>query len=161
MNYFGDIKMTTNWQPYEFLLGDWEGGHEGDPRQGHGIFSFSFDLDRNILVRKNRTVFPTTKERPGYTHDDLLIFYTEVTGLTRAIYFDNEDHVIHYEVSLSPDEHTITLVSDPVPSMPQFRFIYIKTGENDLLGRFEMTPPGQPGAFFTYLEGTSHRLPTK
>ena len=93
--------MATNWQPYEFLLGEWEGGHEGDPKAGHGIFSFNFDLDRNILVRKSHTVFPDTPERHGYVHDDLLIIYTENTGDMRGIYFDNEEHVIHYQVSLS------------------------------------------------------------
>ncbi len=150
--------MATDWQAFEFLLGEWEGGHEGDPGQGHGFFSFSFDLERNILVRKNHTVFPDTPERPGYAHDDLLIFYNENSGEARGIYFDNEHHVIHYEVSLSPDGKTITLESKPEPGAPQFRFTYVKTGEDTMLNRFEMTPPGQGGAFFTYLEGTSRRI---
>ena len=91
--------MAIDWENWMFLLGEWEGGHEGDPGQGYGRFSFSFELDQNILVRRNRTIFPATKEREGYTHDDLLIIYTEFTGSKRAIYFDNEEHVIHYEVS--------------------------------------------------------------
>ena len=150
--------MATNWQPYEFLLGEWEGGHEGDPKAGHGIFSFNFDLDRNILVRKSHTVFPDTPERHGYVHDDLLIIYTENTGDMRGIYFDNEEHVIHYQVSLSADGKTITLESKPEPAAPQFRFTYIKTADDTMMNRFEMTPPGKPGAFFTYLEGTSRRI---
>ncbi len=150
--------MSIDWEAWKFLLGEWEGGHEGDPGQGHGIFSFSFDLDQNILVRKNRTSFATTSERAGYTHDDLLIVYTEFNGEKRAIYFDNEEHVIHYATSVSADGNTITLVSDPILAVPQFRFTYVKMGENELLGRFEMTPPGKPGAFFTYLEGTSRRI---
>jgi hypothetical protein len=150
--------MATNWQPYEFLLGEWEGGHAGDPGAGHGTFSFSFDLDRNILVRKSHTVFPDTPERRGYAHDDLLIIYTEHMGEMHGIYFDNEEHVIHYQVSLSADEKTITLVSKPEPGAPQFRFTYIKTGEDAAINRFEMTPPGKLGIFFTYLEGTSRRI---
>ena len=153
--------MAIEWEAYEFLLGEWEGGREGDPGQGHGRFSFTFELDKNILVRRNRTIFPPTKEREGYTHDDLLIIYTEATGEKRAIYFDNEEHVIHYAASVSPDQKTNSLVSDLTPSAPQFRFSYIKTGKDTLDARFEMTPPGKPGAFFTYIEGSAQRLKRK
>ncbi len=79
----------------------------------------------------------------------------------RAIYFDNEEHTIHYEVSISPDQNSIILESDPVPSAPQFRFTYIKTGDDTLDARFEMTPPGQPGDWFVYLEGSSKRIKSK
>jgi hypothetical protein len=150
-----------DWKAWEFLLGEWEGGHESDSGQGYGRFSFSLELDKNILARRSRTVFPTTPERQGYTHDDLLIVYTEFSGVKRAIYFDNEEHTIHYEVSISPDQNSIILESDPVPSAPQFRFTYIKTGDDTLDARFEMTPPGQPGAWFVYLEGSSRRVKTK
>jgi hypothetical protein len=150
--------MAIDWEAWMFLLGDWESGHEGDPGQGYGRFSFSFELDQNILARRNRTIFPATLEREGYTHDDLLIIYTEFTGLKRAIYFDNEEHVIHYEVSVSPDQNSIFLVSDPAPSIAQFRFTYIKTRENALNARFEIAPPGQAGAFMVYLEGIARRI---
>jgi len=153
--------MAIDWEAWKFLLGEWEGGNEGDPGEGSGRFSFSFDLDKNILVRKSCTIFPDTKERPGFTHDDLLIIYVDSSGIKRAIYFDNEEHTIHYEVNVSPDQKKITLESSPVPSMPQFRFTYIKTGEDRLDARFEMTPPGVPGAFFVYLEGTSRRIGSK
>lgn len=152
--------MPMDWSAWKFLLGEWEGGHAGDPGQGTGTFSFSFDLDENILLRKNHTVFPPTKERQGYYHDDLLIIYNEYNGEKRGIYFDNEQHVIHYAVSVSPDGNTLTLESNPLPSMPQFRFTYIKTGPDSIIGRFEMTPPGKPGAFFTYLEGPARRKKT-
>ena len=150
--------MPIDWTDWKFLLGEWEGDHSGDPVQGYGTFSFSFDLDENILVRKNRTVFPTTSEREGYEHDDLIIVYSEYTGEKRAIYFDNEQHVIHYTAKVSDDGKSITLESDPLPSMPQFRFTYIQTGENTVFARFEMTPPDKPGAFFTYIEGGARRI---
>jgi hypothetical protein len=153
--------MAIDWEAWKFLLGEWEGENEGDPGEGSGRFSFDFNLDENILVRRSRTIFPTTPEREGYTHDDLLIIYVESSGIKRAIYFDNEEHTIHYEVNVSTDQNQITLESDPVPSMPQFRFTYIKTGEDTLDARFEMTPPGVPGAFFVYLEGSSRRIGSK
>ncbi len=150
--------MAIDWQAWKFLIGKWEGSHAGDPGAGSGTFTFGFDLDENILVRKSHTVFPDTKERPGYAHDDLIIVYQEYSGETRAIYFDNEQHVIHYTARVSPDGSTITLESSPVPGMPQFRFTYIKTGPGSVDARFEMTPPGEPGAFFTYLEGPARRI---
>ena len=153
--------MPIDWEAWEYLLGEWEGEHEGDPGQGYGRFSFSFELDENILVRRNQTVFPATKERAGFAHDDLLIIYTEFNGAMRAIYFDNEEHVIHYEVNVLPDQKTITLESDLTLSAPQFRFTYIKTGEDTLEARFEMAPPGAPGAFAIYLEGTATRISPK
>lgn len=149
--------MSIDWDAWKFLLGEWEGGHVSDPEQGYGRFSFNFDLDENILVRKSRTMFPATREREGYTHDDLSIIYTEFTGTKRGIYFDNEEHVIHYEVN-SPDQNTITLVSDPEPSTPQFRFTYIRKGKDTLEARFEMAPPGKPRDFSVYLHGISTRI---
>jgi hypothetical protein len=157
----GVNSMSINWEAWKFLLGEWEGGHEGDPGQEYGIFSFSFALDENILVRRNRTVFPATKERAGYAHDDLLIIYTEFTGIKRAIYFDNEEHVIHYEVKVSADEKMITLESDPVPTAPQFRFTYMQTGADTLEAKFEIAPPGKAGEFAMYLEGTAKRINPK
>ncbi len=150
--------MSIDWSAWQFLLGSWESAHTGDPGAGTGVFSFSFDLDENILVRKSHTVFPDTPERPGYAHDDLVIIYTEFTSEKRAIYFDNEQHVIHYAVRVSLDNPTIILESDPLPGLPQFRFTYVKTGENTVNARFEMTPPGKPGEFFTYLEGDASRI---
>ncbi len=143
---------------YEFLEGDWEGGDEQDPSQGYGRNSFSFDLERNIFVRKNRTVFAATPQRPAFTHDDLLIIYREPAGAMRGIYFDNEQHVIHYEVSVADDQQTLSLTSDAAPSMPQFRFTYLRTGQDTVDARFEIAPPGKPGAFNLYLQGSMKRL---
>lgn len=153
--------MSSDWEAWKFLLGEWEGGNPNDPEQGRGIFSFSFELDENILVRRNRTTFPDTHERPGYTHADLLIIYTEFNGMKRAIYFDNEQHVIHYEVKVTPGQNKIILESDPVPSMPQFRFTYSGWGKNSLEAKFEMAPPGAAGEYSVYLEGTARRTGEK
>ena len=144
--------MATDWQAFLFLLGEWEGGNESNPS-----FSFSFALDGNILVRKNRMVIHPTSDREGYTHDDLLTIYNEVTGLKRAIYFDNEDHVIHYEVSVAPDQKTIARVNDPVPTAPLFRFTYVSTGEV-MDARLEIAPPGEPDGFIIYIEGPARRI---
>jgi hypothetical protein len=81
--------------------------------------------------------------------------------MKRAIYFDNEEHVIHYEANVSPDQKTISLVSEPAQSAPQFKFTYVKTGEKSMEARFEIAPPGAPGVFTRYLEGTARRISPK
>lgn len=153
--------MSIDWQAWKYLLGQWQGENTGDPGQGTGTFTFSFDLDESILVRNSHTVYPATPERDAFAHDDLLIIYTEYNGEKRGIYFDNEEHVIHYAVKVGDGGNTITLESEPVPSMPQFRFTYIKTGPDTVNGRFEMAPPGKPGEFFIYLEGPAKRITQK
>jgi hypothetical protein len=153
--------MSIDWSAWKYLLGEWQGGNTGQPGEGRGTFSFTFDLDQNILVRRSHTEYPASAERQAFVHDDLMIVYAEYTGEKRAIYFDNEQHVIHYSASESPDGNTLTLLSDALPSMPQFRFTYIQAGPDTVHGRFEMTPPGKPGAFFTYLEGPSQRVGSK
>ncbi|MGA2593186.1 MAG: hypothetical protein ABSH32_24995, partial [Bryobacteraceae bacterium] len=88
-----------DWGALQYLLGDWTGEGSGGPGQGAGSFSFQPDLQGKILVRKNHAEYPATKERAAFVHDDLMIVYREPPdkGL-HAIYFDNEQHVIRYEV---------------------------------------------------------------
>jgi hypothetical protein len=81
--------------------------------------------------------------------------------MKRAIYFDNEEHVIHYEANVSPDQKTISFVSESTSSAPQFRFTYFKIGEGSMEARFEIAPPGQAGAFMVYLEGIARRISPK
>ncbi len=78
-------------------MGEWQGEGGGDPGQGTGTFTFAHDLDNTIIVRKNHSVYPATKNKPAFTHDDQMTIY-QTGNTTRAIYFDNEGHVINYNV---------------------------------------------------------------
>jgi len=73
----------------------------------------------------------------------------------RAIYFDNEGHVIPYAVT-STDE-AIILVSDPEQSAPRFRTTYWKVENGTVITRFEIAPPGSPDGFAVYVEGSAKR----
>lgn len=127
-----------------------EGENKGAPGQGEGSFTFSLDLDGNVLVRKRSTSFPDSKDRPAFTHFDWTFHYQEMDG-KHAIYFDNEGHTIHYEIENKQDE--LVLTSPVIPGAPRFRFTYIKKSASELLMRFEMTPPGKTNEFLVYLEG--------
>jgi hypothetical protein len=151
-------KETDKWESWRFLLGEWTGETSpGQPGQGSGSFTFSLDLDNNILVRKGMTRFPATKDRPAIAHDDLMIVYQQSQQPAQAIYFDNEDHVIKYATEFSSSKDTLTFLSEIIPNAPRFRLSYIKIGPDTLKNIFEMTPPGKPEAFKPYLEGLVHR----
>jgi hypothetical protein len=123
--------QTDPWKDLQFLSGEWVA--EGAP----GACSFTFDLQRKIIVRKNLSEAPTR-------HEDLMVIYVEKD--LKAIYFDNEGHVIHYTVEAGPD--MVRFVSD------QYRLTYRKTGEKLALD-FEIAPPGKP--FANYLHATLRR----
>src|SRR3984893_8238354 len=145
-------QLDHRWAPLAFLIGEWTGEGGGGPGQGSGGFSFLPDQGGKILMRKNRADYPATKDRPAFSHTDLMIVYNE-PGETklRAIYFDTEDHVIHYAVEPSTDGNSVRFVSD------NYRLTYRKTGTDSLALIFEIAPPGKPGAYMTYIDATAHR----
>jgi hypothetical protein len=148
----------VGWEPYSFLLGEWIGEGSGKPGEATGGFSFSFDLEKKILVRKNYANYPATKEKPAYSHTDLMIIYQEAaSNVTRAIYFDNEGHVINYAVAFSNDNTRLVFTSEPSASAPRFRFTYYKSTDGRLAFEFELAPPGKPDAFSKYVQGLAHR----
>jgi len=152
-------KPADGWGPWQFLVGEWEGDGGGKPGQGSGAFSFRFELEGKVLVRRNRSDYPASEGRPAVHHEDLMVIYAAAGGKsTRAIYFDNEGHVINYTAEFSPGQNILTFSSDPSPSAPAFRLTYTKAGKDRVTIRFEIAPPGKPEALSTYLEGGAHRL---
>jgi hypothetical protein len=89
------------WQPLEFLVGEWRGEGSGGPGQGSGGFTFAWDLQKAVLVRKNHAEYPAQQGRPAAVHDDLTVISVEGDRL-RADYWDNEGHVIRYAVGAPP-----------------------------------------------------------
>jgi len=155
-----ETKLSKDpWTQWQFLIGEWSAEGGGKPGQAtSGGFSFVTQLEGKILVRKSWSDYPATGAKPAYHHEDLMIVYPESAGKpVRAVYFDNEGHVINYGAEFSSDGDLITLVSDPIASQPRFRLSY-KKGQADAVSvKFEIAPPGKPEAFSTYVEGTSHR----
>lgn len=151
-------RSESGWAPFSFLLGEWVGEGGGGPGQGTGAFWFHVELEGKILVRRNRTDFPATKDRPASTHEDLMVVYKDPAGGgLRAVYFDNEGHVIHYAVGLLEDPSSVQFVSDAAPSAPRFRLTYRKTGSDTVRVTFAIAPAGKPESFSVYLEGSARR----
>jgi hypothetical protein len=151
------LSIAGPWDTWRFLLGEWTAEGGGDPEQGTGTFSFKLDLQGKVPVRRNRADFPATKDRPAYSHEDPMVIYQEEGHRTRAIYFDNEGHVIHYNASFSDDRNNLTFVSDPVATTPRFRLTYTRGRNATLTVKFESAPSGKPDSFSTYLEGVARR----
>ncbi len=147
---------SINWDKWNFLIGEWVGEGNGQPGQGSGSFTFKTDLDGKILVRKSHTDFPATADRPAAVHNDLMCIYLDYTGsAAKAIYFDNEGHVIHYGINYS--EKSIVFTSDIIPNTARFRLSYTLISSDTLNIKFEFASPQTPEDFKTYLEGKSMR----
>ena len=147
-------RPSPDWSRYDFLAGEWIA--EAAPAEPTGGFTWAYDLRRTILVRRNTAVYAATKDRPAFTHNDLMILYQEA-GKTRAVYFDNERHVINYTVSIAEDSSAVVFISDPSPSAPRFRLTHSRQGTDRVAILFEIAPPGKPEAFAKYIEAFAHR----
>jgi len=112
--------QSTVWTKFNWLMGEWVGEGFGQPRQGNGSFTFSYNLHKKILVRKAHTSFPKTENKPATVHEDLMIIYPDAAGIpSKAIYFDNEGHTIEYTVVCA--DKSITFTSNKSPNVPVFR----------------------------------------
>ena len=152
---FGLITMSraqqdSTWDGWNWLIGEWVGEGSGVPGQGSGGFSLLPDLDGKILVRKNHSEYPATKDKPAIIHDDLMIVYLENSRAPNdAIYFDNEGHTIKYVITYP--ENNIVFTSGKSEAAPVFRLTYIPIEKDYIDVKFEMSRDGVK--FTMYTEG--------
>ena len=148
-------QQNTNWDKWSWLIGEWKGEGSGQPGQGGGTFSFSFDLEKNIIVRKSHSEYPATNNKPKIIHDDLMVVYFDaIDSSTKAIYFDNEGHIINYSVVCT--DKSITLTSIKAPNAPIFRLTYDLLESKMVNTKFEMSRDGIN--FMAYIEGKSKKI---
>jgi len=146
------------WDKWDWLIGEWKGEGIGQPGQGGGTFSFAFDLDKNIIVRKSHSEYPASAKKPVVVHDDLMIVYPDFQGIpAKAIYFDNEGHTINYSITYL--EKSIVFLSEKINNVPFFRLTYTILDNGAVNTKFEMSQDGQN--FMTYIEGVSSKVGTR
>jgi hypothetical protein len=140
-------------QPLSFLMGIWEAKTAGNNAvTASGTYTFSAELNGHILARHSTSDSAACKGPADFDceHGDLLYIYSDVPGQPlRAIYFDNEGHVIHYTVT-APTASTVEFLSDPAQPGPQFRLLYELKG-TVMSGKFQMRMAGQQD-WRSYLE---------
>ena len=146
-------QKNIDWKPFEFLIGSWTGEGGGKPGEGKGNFSFDFDLDKNVLIRKNHNEIPASEKSPASIHNDLLIVYPDGNDSFKAIYFDNENHIINYCVKSNPE--SLIFESEKNNSTPRFRLTYTKLSPEKVNILFEIAMPNNPDNYFKYLEGSA------
>lgn len=143
---------TDSWSDLAFLEGTWQAKATGDAGvTAMGTYSFKPELGDHILARHSTSAAgckgPATFD---CEHGDLLYIYRDAPGQPlKAIYFDNEGHVIHYDVS-TPTPATAIFLSDGSQPGPQFRLSYELKGVV-MAGKFQMRMPGQT-EWKSYLE---------
>lgn len=113
---FGQTNDNT-WAQLNFLIGSWSGEGGGEPGKGGGYFSFKLDLGNKILVRSSHSEYPSADGKSTFVHEDLMIVYPDYSGAPgKAIYFDNEGHVINYSITF-PGNNDIVFTSGKIPNL--------------------------------------------
>lgn len=142
-------------EQWQWLLGKWEGEGSGKPGQGKGYFSFEYILNNKVIERKSHSEYPSQDKSSLLIHDDLMLIYPDSSGSPcKAIYFDNEGHVINYMIGYS--DQSIIFVSEKRSQSPVFRLTYTKLNDGMLNTKFEFSQDG--GHFSTYIEGKSKKM---
>jgi hypothetical protein len=141
------------WKALSFLEGTWEAKTQGGSADAKSAGSYTFEpeLDHHILARHSKVDGgcdgPATFD---CQHGDLLYVYQDAKGEPlKAIYFDSEGHVIHYDIS-APNPATAIFASEASRPGPQFRLVYELRGAV-MSGKFQLRMPGQT-EWKSYLE---------
>jgi hypothetical protein len=141
-----------------FLEGTWEAKTQAGSAYANatGTYTFKRELGNHILARTSNSSVCKGPATFNCGHRDLLYVYSDAQGQPlKAIYFDNEGHVTHYEVTTSAPA-TAVFLSEPSASAPQFRLVYdLKDGK--MTGKFQMRGPGQT-EWKSYLEWSGPRV---
>jgi len=137
----------------DFLEGSWASKSSG-AAVVTGHYAFRRELDRHILGRHAAVSSCKGPDDFDCEHGDLFYVFQDAPGQAlKAIYFDNEGHVLHYGVTL-PTPDSVEFLSEPGPG-PRFRLVYVRQGD-ELSGKFQMQAPGQ-STWKSYLEWSGPR----
>jgi hypothetical protein len=151
------VHASSPWDGLDFLKGSWIAKAKGpNDVVTAGTYTFQSELDNHVMARYS-TRDGNCKAPANFDceHGDSLFIYEDAPGQAlKAIYFDNEGHVIHYDVS-TPAPGVAVFLSEPSGKGPVFRLRYELHG-SEMSGRFEMQLPGRSD-WKSYLEWTGPR----
>jgi hypothetical protein len=142
-------------EPLGFLIGQWSASGAGQPGAASGAATFTRSLQDRVILRTSYAEYPATEAKPASRHDDLMVIYAAAGGGSRADYYDNEGHIIHYAVR-SPAPREAIFLSEP-DGGPRFRLTYRLEATGVLRGEFAVSPPGAGEAFKPYLTWESRK----
>ncbi len=144
--------VNDPWKPFQFLIGSWEAKTQGGAAKAEAAGSYIFqpELKGHVLARHSSTASCKAPDAFDCEHGDLLYIYVDGPGQPyKAIYFDDEGHVLHYLVTL-PTATSVMFLTDGSTPGPQFRLSY-ELKDGTMFGKFQGKMPGQAD-FQSYLE---------
>ena len=145
-------QTDASWEGLRFLEGTWSAAATGPNGVATtGSYTFRSELNRHAMVRYS-TSDGACKAPASFDceHGDSLVVYQEAAGQPlKALYVDNEGHVIHYGVS-TPSPGTAVFLSEGSAPGPRFRLAYALRG-SEMSGQFQIELPGQAD-WKSYLE---------
>jgi hypothetical protein len=147
----------TTLDALQFMQGKWVGDGTSELGQGSGYFSFEPALNGKAWLRRNRSEYPATTDRPAAVHEDLMIVYVDA-GVVRAFYTDTENHTIPYRVAIGADTATVIFLSEPPAGQPKYRLTYVRLDTTHMTVALEMAPPDRAADFRTIVEGRVRRV---
>ena len=147
-----NAQQDDRWENWKPLIGNWSGEGSGVPGDGTGSFSFTLDLEQNILVRKRDYIY--IGEKQYFLFNDLMIIYFNNGTPSKAIFFDSEGYSRNYSISYS--DKLISFISD-ISQTPTFRIIYTIIDDNNVNLKFEISRDGVN--YITYVEEIGKRKP--
>jgi len=151
----------ANGNTLKFLMGKWVGEGTAETGQvGGGWATFEPEVQGKIIMRKSHSAYPAGNGRPAIAHDDLMVIYPDAAlGQLRALYSDNEGHVIAYTVTGSTDGKSVVFLGDVSAKEPRFRLTYTLTQPGHITIAFEIAQPDKPDQFQRFIEGKMQRPP--
>jgi hypothetical protein len=148
----GPTAPTTNqapasdpWKDYRFFLGKWTGDGLGPAGKGPGTMTVETDLNESILRITNQVDFAGSDKKSTYLGTMI------VSKSHKALFLDNEGHVLHYTVTATPT--AITFLSVPEPNSPRFRLTYQTQGKGTMKVLFDIAPMETPTDFKIHVSG--------
>ncbi|HUI65202.1 MAG TPA: hypothetical protein VL126_10200 [Bacteroidota bacterium] len=151
---FAQQTKPGNLRQLDFLIGHWI--TPGKAGEAGGKCSFSWDLQRRVIVRNSFAEYPKRGTQEAFRHDDLMIIYCDKDSLLSADYFDSEGHVISYEIQ-SASQGEVSFISRVIPGSARYRLKYRATAGGTIEGEFETASPDSPQSFVPYLKWVLER----
>jgi hypothetical protein len=146
------------WVLFHFLDGDWTGSWSGEPGAStSGSASFSYDLQRRVLVYRTKVEFPPRDGSPfPSVHEELLVIYREGAVRHQGLYFDSDGRTIDLPLCSASSEPSIMLQTDRRLPGPWYRLVFKMTPEGALSLDFLSAPRGE--RLQSRVKGIVHRL---
>jgi hypothetical protein len=136
------------WKDFRFLIGTWSGDGMGVAGKGIGTMTIETDLNDSVLRMTNQVDFTSADKKTVYK--GTMVVYSG----QKALFMDNEGHVLHYTVSVAPKTITFISVPERVPVLPRFRFSYQDMGDGKVKCSFNIAPAGSP-KYTIHVSGTA------